>query len=65
MYIYEAQDEDTEVTFPPGGDPDAGMPASEANIHGIDCTRVPEYQVSKDTSISENLTHWWRSREWW
>ena len=33
------------------------MPASEANIHGIDHTRGPEHQVSQDTSIPESLDH--------
>ena len=33
------------------------MPASEANIHGIDRNRGPEHQVSQDTSISEILDH--------
>ena len=33
------------------------MPASEANIHGIDRNRGPEHQVSQDTSISESLDH--------
>ena len=53
----ETQDEDTEVTILPGGDPDAGMPATEADIHGIDRSRGPEHQVSQDTSISESLDH--------
>jgi len=53
----EAPDEDSDVTIIPGGDPDAGMPASEAEIHGIDRTRGPEHQVSQDTSISESLDH--------
>ena len=55
--LQEAQDEDSDVTIIPGGDPDAGMPAPEAEIHGIDRTRAPEHQVSQDTSISESLDH--------
>ena len=55
--VQEAQDEDTEVTILPGGNPDAGIPATEADIHGIDCPRGPEHQVSQDTSISESLDH--------
>ena len=34
------------------------MPATEADIHGIDHSRGgPEHQVSQDTSISESLDH--------
>ena len=33
------------------------MPATEADIHGIDRTRGPEHQVSQDTSISESHDH--------
>ena len=57
--MQEPQDEDTEVSILPGGDPGAGMPATEADIHGagIDRSRRPDYQVSQDTSISESLDH--------
>ena len=55
--VQEAQDEDSEVTILPGGNPDAGIPATEADIHGIDRMRGPEHQVSQDTSISESLDH--------
>ena len=34
--MQEAQDEDTEVSVLPGGDPDAEMLATEADIHSID-----------------------------
>ena len=50
----EAQDEDSNVTIIPEGDPDSGMPASEAEIPSNN-TRGPEQQVSQDTSISESL----------
>ena len=55
--IQEAQVEDSEVTIISGGDPDAGIPATEADIYGIDRMRGPEHQVSQDTSISESLDH--------
>jgi len=41
----EAQDEDSDVTIIPGDDPYAGMPASEAEIHSIDCTRGPLMKI--------------------
>ena len=56
-YPQEAEDEDSGITVIPGVDLDAGMPVSEAEIHGIVCTRGPEHQVSQDTTISENLDH--------
>ena len=55
--MQEAQDEDTEVSILPDGDPDAGMPATEADIHGIDRSQGPEHQVSQDTSTSVSLDH--------
>ena len=55
--MQEAQDEDTEVSVLPGGDPDAEMPATEADMHSIDHSRGPEHQVLQDTSISESLDH--------
>ena len=56
-YPQEEHDEDNDVVIIPGNDPDAGMLASEAEIHGIDCTRGPEHQVSQDTNASESLDH--------
>ena len=35
-YPQEEHDEDNDVVIIPGNDPDAGMLASEAEIHGID-----------------------------
>ena len=56
-YPQEEHDEDNDVAIIPGNDPDAGMLASETEIHGIDHTRCPEHQVSLDTNTSESLDH--------
>jgi hypothetical protein len=40
----EQQQQDEAI--PPGGDPDAGMPAEEAEIHGIERHPVPQTQQS-------------------
>ena len=56
--MQEAQDEDTEVSVLPGGDPDAGMPATEADIHGIEDRntryhKTPVYQRALTTSMKK------------
>ncbi|CAI8002162.1 Probable ubiquitin carboxyl-terminal hydrolase FAF-X [Geodia barretti] len=40
----EPPEEHVEEVIPPGGDPDAGMPAEEAEIHGIERHPVPHTQ---------------------
>lgn len=45
LFCYQESPEEQqtpETVIPPGGDPDAGMPADQAEIHGIERHSVPQ-----------------------
>ena len=46
-----SEDHSEKEIIPPGGDPDAGMPAEEADVHGIE--RQPASHTQKSNSNSD------------
>ena len=54
MCVQEPPEEVIEEVIPAGGDPDAGMPAEEAEIHGIERHPAPQQQESNTSKQSED-----------
>ena len=52
--IQEPVEEQEEVVIQPGGDPDAGMPADQAEIHGTERHPIPDTEHENESVTIEN-----------
>ena len=52
--MQEPAEEQEEVVIQPGGDPDAGMPADQAEIHGTERHPIPDTEPEHESVTIED-----------